>query len=153
MKASDARTIFEQRGTEADARLDSVSVAKGFDLLFAFYLEERADDCPLDADGDMLLYEWGTYDWGQGEFFDLSLTRQLMLEGISEDENIWQLALRFKFMPDDTLRQLGSGNRWCHSPHKADVDELERFVRDSLPFRTVANRTAASVQLTYECAG
>ena len=121
--------------------------------MFASYRDERADDCPLDADGDMLCYQWGSYDWGEGEFFDLSLTRQFILEGTSEDENIWQLSLRFKFKPDDALRQLGSGNRWCDSPHQANVDELERFVRDSLPFRAVTNRTAASVQLTYESAG
>jgi hypothetical protein len=153
MNASDAQTIFEQRLTEANTRVENVSVADGFDLMFAFYREERADDCPQDADGDMLLYEWGTYDWGQGEFFEIGLTRQFILDGTSDDENIWQLSLRFKFKPDDALRQVGSGERWCDSPQKDHVDELELFVSNSSPFRTVANRRAASVELTYQCAG
>jgi hypothetical protein len=33
----------------------------------------------------MLLFQWGTYDWGTGEHFGFNLTRQLIGEGRVDD--------------------------------------------------------------------
>jgi hypothetical protein len=105
-----------------------------------------------------LRYEWGLASWGgDGEFFHLTLTRQLVLNGVDEDENIWQdiwqLSLDFQFEPDGGLRQLGSGVKECPSASRGAVDYFERFVRDSVPFRTVTNRIPTRVQSTHECVG
>ena len=27
----------------------------------------------------MLLYQWGTYDWGEGKYFQIDITRQFIL--------------------------------------------------------------------------
>jgi hypothetical protein len=34
--------------------------------MIEFYVDVRADDVRLDDDGDMFLFQWGTWDWGDG---------------------------------------------------------------------------------------
>src|SRR5579871_4801619 len=85
---------------------------QGVSAMLAYYKEHRAEGCSFDRDADMLLYQWGTYDWGRGEFFELDITRQLILDD-GEDVDIWQLRLTFKFKPTGVLRDFDSGNRWC----------------------------------------
>ena len=45
----------------------------GCDALFDFYRDNRADGAVFEQhdDADMLLFQWGTYDWGEGEHFSL----------------------------------------------------------------------------------
>ena len=85
-KALDAcRAFFIQQGVNIDVlRFDSTIAA-----FFDFYRDERAEGCAVDEDGDMLLFEWGAVDWGEGEHFELSLARQLIFG--PGDGKIWQL--------------------------------------------------------------
>ena len=81
--------------------------------MLAFYKEVRARGCPVEKDGDMLLFQYGTYDWkmGEGDFFEFDITRQL-IRGTADDDNMFQLRLVFKFKPTRSLRKL-QGGRWC----------------------------------------
>src|SRR5262245_54775822 len=83
--------------------LSSLSPAEGIMLMLGFYQDERADGCEIDEDGDMLLYQWGCYDWGQGESFEFNITRQF-IAATAEDEDIRQLSLKFKFKTSEPLR-------------------------------------------------
>ena len=121
-----------------------------------FYRDVRASGCVLEKDGDMLLFQWGTYDTFPraggiiAEAFDFSLTRQLIAEG-AEDDDIWQLALNFEFAPTGQLRALGSGNKWCHS-----LQELQQFRDDvlgSVAFKACGPLKIQRITLAYECAG
>jgi len=99
----------------------------------------------------MLLYQWGTYDWGNGKRFNLVLTRQFILEGAEDDEGIFQLHLTFLYAPTQALESLNEGNRWCRSP--AQLDEFQNFVRASLAYRTALLYSPAKVELLYEGVG
>jgi hypothetical protein len=121
-------------------------VRDGIEAMLEFYRTERADDCSLDDDGDMLLFQWGTYDWGQGPEFELDITRQL-IRGDGEDDDIWQLSLTF-FFPRNAI---ASGDRWCHSPDK--TDDFASFVRSHDAYATVAQAAPVRVELDFECAG
>jgi hypothetical protein len=131
----------------------SLNVERGVQAMLVFYRDQRVDGCRLESDADMLLYQWGVYDWGrgQGESFELDITRQLCLNGSSDDEDIWQLSLTFKFSPTDPLRGLRKGDRWCSSP--SELAEFERFIRATEAFQALATATPAMVDLRYECAG
>ena len=59
---------------------------------------------------------------GTGEHFSLNLTRQLVVCEGAEDEDIWQLRLTFEFEPDNELRALSRGYKWCGS-----LSELPEF--------------------------
>jgi hypothetical protein len=81
--------------------------------------------CDADLDGDMLLFQWGTYDWGEGRYFHLNLTRQFILDGTGDDESIFQLGFTFLYTPSSALEALRDGTRWCGAP--AELPEFQRL--------------------------
>ena len=115
-----------------------------------FYRDVRASDCAIDSDGDMLLFQWGTYDWGEGRNFELDITRQF-IGAAAEDEDVWQLHLTFRFASSEDLTALGSGNRWCNHPR--DLTAFESHVVVSPAFDAVSHRTDGRMARTFECAG
>ena len=151
MAPGDAQAVFESRLRARGLEPGRVGVDAGFSAAFAFYREVRAAGCERESDGDMLLFQWGTYDWGEGRYFNLGLTRQFMLEGGEDDEGIFQLAFTFLYAPSPALEALQDGNRWCHSPE--ELPAFERTVTSSDPYRVARDLAPAGVQLTYEAVG
>ena len=145
-----AKATFEGHLRGLDLTIASVRPAEGLDAMFGFYRDVRADGCRLESDGDMLLFQWGTYDWGNGEHFELDITRQLV-SGSGEDEDVWQLHLTFRFAPEATLRAQGAGNRWCHSP--SELEDFAALVRASPAYGAVMRRSDGVADLAYESAG
>ena len=150
MNAHDAvhefRSVLDMQGAE----LSSITPEQGLRAMLAFYRDTRAGDCDIASDGDMLLYQWGTYDWGKGPRFELDFTRQFIV-GQGEDEDIWQLSLTFAFPPSESLHALGRGDRWCSSPDR--LEEYALFISESGVFKALAGRSDAVVELDYESAG
>jgi hypothetical protein len=151
MAPSDAKAEFTNRLRARGLELSRVSVDAGFSEALAFYRDVRAAGCEKDIGGDMLLFQWGTYDWGKGRYFNLDLTRQFVLEGTEDDEGIFQLAFTFLYTPSPALESLQDGNRWCRSP--ADLAEFQRYVTSSEAYRVALGQIPAKVQLTYGTAG
>ena len=146
MKSRDALKRFRSFLAARGADVAKLSVREGIEAMLEFYRTERADDCSLDDDGDMLLFQWGTYDWGQGHEFELDITRQFV-RGDGEDEDIWQLSLTFFSSPN----AIASGDRWCHLPD--DVDDFAKFVRSHAAYASAAQATPIRVELDFEPAG
>ena len=121
----------------------------GLARMCAFYREIRADDADLEADGDMLLFQWGTYDWGHGALFEVGIVRQLIQRG-AEDDDIWQLDLTYLFNPSDALIALGEGNRWCACP--ADLPAFELFLMAHPAVEAVGSRDDGQAELLCDCA-
>ena len=130
--------------------LAGLTPAQGIEAMLAFYAAIRVSDCDLDCDGDMLLFQWGTCDWGAGLRFQVDITRQF-IAGCGEDDNIWQLQLTFAFPPADLLRAVGKGDRWCRSP--AEVGDFAAFIQGHSALAAVGARSDGRVTLHYECAG
>jgi hypothetical protein len=151
MQPENAATEFVEFMVHRGLDRAGLTAEQGVPAMLAFYSDERVEGCRFESDADMLLYEWGTYDWGQGESFELSITRQLIHDGTSEDEDIWQLRLIFKFSPTYPLRALGRGDRWCHD--LGELEDFDRFIRASEAFQVLAAATPAALDLRYECAG
>lgn len=128
-------------------KISSLAVGDGIALMLAFYEDDRADGCVLDADGDMLLYQWGCYDWGNGEFFELNITRQF-IDGAAEDEDIRQLSLTFRFPPSADFRKAGEGNSWCRTPD--DVRRFRSKIESSRAFKAAVREDAAQVTLELQ---
>ena len=118
--------------------------------MMSFYREIRATDCDVAEDGDMLLYQWGTYDWGEGRWFELNITRQFIPSG-GDDEDIFQLSVTARYPPSTELDAFKSGNRWASSPD--DLAEFESFIRSSEPMKALKDKPAARVVISYEPAG
>ena len=125
----------------------------GCEAFFDFYRDRRPSGRLFEQqdDADMLLFQWGSFDWGTGEHFAFNLTRQIIVCENAEDEDIWQLRLTFEFDAEDELRLLGNGNKWCHS--LLELPEFREHVRRSNAFTACAERQVRRTVLDYGIAG
>lgn len=123
-----------------------------FDVFFEFYAQVRAEGCDVGNDGDMLLFQWGTYDWGDGERFEFGLTRQFMwTAGDDEDEQeLWQLSVTFRMPPTDRTVRLGAGDRWCGSP--SGLQAFREWVRSTAVFSELAGSYDGTAEVRFESA-
>ena len=137
---------FQSQIQAAGKSLPTLLPEEGFHLLLSFYQTQRAEGCDLQSDGDMLLYQWGTYSFsGTPETFQLNLTRQFMLQ--DEGEPL-QLSLTFHFPPTPVFKALGSGNQWCSTPD--NLPEFRNFIQGSPAYQAVAKSPAQTVELDFQ---
>jgi hypothetical protein len=134
---------FARRGEVESALLPSTAVAS----MIAFYRDVRAEECDLEADGDMLLFQWGTYDWGQGPRFEFDITRQFIV-GDGGDDDIRQLHMTFRFESDEFLRSLVAGDRWCRTPQ--GLADFTSFIEGHPAYHAVGSRTEGEKSFLYE---
>lgn len=150
MLSHESKAEFERHLAHRGLTLSSMTPVGALHAMVNFYRDVRADDCDAAADGDMLLFEWGTYDRGADPRFELDIARQFTLRG-AEDEDVWQLRLAMRFAALDEFRRLGNGTRWCGS--REDIDEFLSFVAGSAAFRSLATSSGGRTVLRYDCAG
>jgi hypothetical protein len=147
MNAENAAAEFRNHLAARGAAESTLTPRSAADAVFSFYRDVRADDCDLDRDGDLLLFQWGTYDWGQGERFEWDITRQFIV-GAGEDDDMSQLHVTFRFAADPTLRSLGSGDRWCSSP--VELADFIEFVNDCPASLAVYARTDGEKEIRLD---
>ncbi len=110
MHPRDSIHAFEEFAAARGTVLSASTVEAGLSLMFSFYEAVKPDGCDPD-DGDMLLFEWGTYDWGQGENFQVGITRQFVETDQEDDDAISQLSVTYRFEPTAERRGLGEPPR------------------------------------------
>lgn len=137
-----SKEILLRRLETGGGRLKDILPAAGIGGMLEFYADERADGCEIDADGDMLLYQWGTFDFGNGASFQLNITRQFIQSG---DDEPLQLSLTFYYEPSAAVNAIPPANRWCHEP--AGIRAFREFIEASPAFRAVAPVAAQRVTL------
>lgn len=151
MRINDTKSTFERFLRGRNVSLDGLLPADAVDAMMEFYRLHRSTET-VGGDGDALLFQWGTYDWGEGENFEFDLTRQLISHvishGGSEDSDIWQLHLTLRYAPSRKLKALPESNRWCWSVD--ELSEFESFVRQSAVFKALSPHAPASVHLAFE---
>jgi hypothetical protein len=151
MRTADAERVFRERLRKRGLTPESTTPRSGLDALLSFYREVRASDVELAQDGDMLIYQWGVYDWGDGERFELGLTRQLIC-GSGGDDDIWQLSLAYRYPQSNELSELGSGaSDWFSDPD--DLGELIAFIEESAPYQRLADEPALEVHTEHAPVG
>jgi hypothetical protein len=128
-----ARQEFEKFLSSKGLHQRDLTLADGCEAVFDFYrdLRPRGRVFEQEKGSNMLLFQWGTYDWGTGEHFSFNLTRQLIGDG-PVDDAMRQLGLTFEFQPDNELRALGRGDKWCDS--LSALPEFREYVYRSAAF-------------------
>jgi len=124
--------------------IDRLTTRQGINALLAFYADQPADGVNMDEDGDMLLFQWGVYNFSGPPTFQINLTRQFILP--DEDEP-YQLSLTFHHAPSDQMKALKEGNRWCHST--ADLPEFTTFIDRSAAVAAAIDSKPSKVDLTF----
>lgn len=147
MNLRSVRKRFLDRLHEAGTELAALTPAVGIEAMLRFYQEERVAHCPPDEDGDLLLFQWGVYDWGDGDHFELNISRQLMTAAGDGNEAVRQLSLTFRYPAEPPLRKLGDGSQWCDDPDA--VETFGAILRKSKPFQAVQELPAV-VELTFD---
>ncbi|HEV3077698.1 MAG TPA: hypothetical protein VHB47_24980 [Thermoanaerobaculia bacterium] len=107
----------------------SASLAAFIEGALDFYASVPASGLAADSQADMLLFQFGIFDWGSGEHFEIDLTRQFIVAGKVDDEAISQLRCTVYFDPTSTLKAVGSDHRWCEG--YADLPEFKASVLSS----------------------
>ncbi|MBL9154707.1 MAG: hypothetical protein JNK37_19665 [Verrucomicrobiales bacterium] len=148
MTSNDARYRFEKLLSQrANNSHPEVIVS----CMLEFYQQERVSDCKIEGDGDMLLYQWGAYDWGQGRWFDLNVTRQFTLADDWDDDGIFHLSVSAKFTPNADLDALGSGNCWSGSP--SNLSKFSALVMKTDAMQALVGRPCDRLDVEYSQVG
>lgn len=108
-----------RRVKETDITLESL-----MDLVLVYFQEVPFETADAENDGDMLLFEYGIFDWGQDKFFQIGLTRQLieMRDDEEEDEDhMYQLRITLFYRPTG-FEPVGDFNKWS-----SDCSNLKDF--------------------------
>ena len=146
MRSSDSKSRLEQLVADSGSTVAALSAADAVRFMLTFYRDVRADDSPLEGDGDMILFQWGAYNRGEGESYTYDISRQFIVSGSDDDDGMSQLSLTVHFPVTDALRAL-KGNKWCCSP--AQVDEFEHFIRTHAATRAVSSLIPLQVTLEW----
>jgi len=144
MTPENAKAELEKRIEQAGTPMSDLTLAEGIRLMLAFYRDVRADNCKLDEDGDMLLFQWGG---GQGSF-ECDITRQFIVTHSEDDEPAMsQLSFTFHFASSPQFGAIKSGNHWCYAPD--GLADFDTFINTSEVLRAAHAQRAANVTLDY----
>ena len=133
---------------ESSELMQKPEVTDLFGLIFNLYENKRIYNTSLPSDGDMLLFQWGTYDWGNGKYFNLDLTRQVMDDFEDPDEqsdSMQQLSVALFFELNAENEVFKSGNMWCSSPN--ELDKLKHFIEDNDAYNWALERKPKSMEV------
>ena len=127
--------------------LENDSHAQVFDTLLRFYAQVRVNGCDPADDEDMLLLDWGSYDWGEGRAYEVDLSRQVVLPGRT-DEAVVELHVVYRFPNTGELAKIPVGNDWWGSP--GTVDEFAEVLTANVALAAAAGAEPLSVEIYQE---
>jgi hypothetical protein len=154
MTPEDSEKELERRIKQSGTATSELRPAQAIRLMLDFYKDIRAEKCELDEGGDMLLFQWGTYDFGEGSFFLCDITRQFIVshtEDEDDDASISQLSLTFSLTLSPHLDAITNGKRWCNKPD--ELESFEAFILSSDVYRVVQDLRPKEATLSYGIAG
>ena len=146
MSPTQSVAAFEEMVEAAGLSLLELLPRFGVEQMLLFFATAQAEGCTAPSQ-DMLLFEWGTYNWGEGASFELCISRQFVETGAEGEPVISQLRLVFKYTPSSQLTAFGEGNHWCNS--RAEISEFAQYIHASSSFQAVADLEAPSVRLSH----
>jgi len=147
MKPKNAKKEFGNLIKQSGVPMGNLTPAQGVRLMLDFYRDVPVEGCDPEG-GDMLLFQWGVFDFGDGEFFQIDITRQFTLEDAGGDEDMSQLSFTFYFDPTEELAKIEDGDRWCESP--AELREQEAFISGFGALHSVFTAKPKRVTLEYD---
>lgn len=140
MKANESPDALRAFAAAKGIELNASTPREGIDSMLEFHKAVPCENCAEDT----LLYQWGSYDWGAGKYFELNITRQFIEAGLEGDDAISQLSLTYKYKPSIESERLDSGNGWSDGP-----EEFRQSILASPAFLMVADIKADQVELVH----
>jgi len=148
MKLEAAKEELEKFIIQSGKTTVSLTPADAVGVMLDFYRKVRIDDVALEgSDGDMLLYQWGTYDWGHGDYFQFNITRQFIVADLDGDDGFRQLSFTCYFKPEPALDALTENNQWCRAVN--NLVGFETFIRESSAYQAVGTLKPHKITIEY----
>ena len=133
MTQTEISKAFSVHAKGKGINLDELSLAHFPRLLIDYYVELDFPELDRADDGDMLLFQYGTYDRGDGLFFEIDFTRQFyQFFADDEDHEIIQQSFTFYFDPD-RFRHIASFDIWSNAV--ATLDDFRATILNSQGYR------------------
>jgi hypothetical protein len=101
--------------------------------------------CERSRDADMLLFECGVYDWGEGKRFQLDFVRQFIVGDPEDEFQVEQLRLTL-FYPPEVAGDAAPYDVWSHVGLETYADR----VRKSPGFRAASAASPGRMQIEHE---
>lgn len=158
MRPGESVETFKKFAAANGVDLSNCTPRQGVGQMLAFFRDIKPVGCE-EADGDMLLFQYGTYDWGRGRWFQLGVTRQFVdLEHVDEDDSgedfdddpqgvMSQMHLTFRFKPSSELDALGEANRWHDAPMPEGA--FESYIFGTAAMILLSDRRADQIELDH----
>lgn len=134
--------LKDQGVKEKDITLESL-----MDLVLAYFQEVQFESADIENDGDMLLFEYGTYDWGQGKFFQIGLTRQLIEmhdDDEEQEDHMYQLQVTLFYNPSE-FDSLPAFNKW--SNEFSDLNDFKNMIVNSAGYQAALSKTPNRLEI------
>ena len=145
MDASESVAVFHHR---IDSNLGDEPIEFLFEAVMTFFADCPADGL-VDEDGDALLFQYGTDDWGSGPHFQVDLTRQFIeIKRDDDDHVVSHFHLTCFYKPTDVLTSIGSDDRWCWN--KADLPAFTELVMGHPVLATVGPLPRMKTEIWWE---
>lgn len=117
------------------------------DAFVEHFRQARYAGCDPADDADMLLFQYGVYDWGKGAHFEVDFVRQFIVGIETDDHQMEQLHLTFFFEPE-LGKSLERFSLW--SIDCSDLDDFADRVRESPGFQLAESQPPAKWELRHE---
>jgi hypothetical protein len=126
--------------------VDGLSLSDFPHLLIDYHKDVEFTEVSRADDGDMLLFQYGTYDWGEGLFFEIDFTRQFyQFFTDTDDHEIIQQSFTFYLDPKD-LDHVTSFNLWSNALES--IEEFETMILKSEGYIEAVRRTPEKFEIS-----
>jgi hypothetical protein len=116
-----------------------------FEAFLRYYATVSYVGCDRSRDADMLLFEYGVYDWGEGKRFQLDFVRQFIVGDLEDESQLEQLRLTL-FYPPEVAGDAAPYDVWSHVGLETYADR----VRKSPGFRAASAASPGRMQIEHE---
>lgn len=139
---------FASFAEKKDIDSDDLSLSDFPRLIIDYYTDIEFPELDRAEDADMLLFQYGTYDWGDGPFFEVDFTRQFyQFFPDAEDHEILQQSFTFYFDPEP-FRHIDSFNLWSNAV--ASLSEFEGAIVNSQGYREAVAQRPQRFEISVE---
>ena len=130
--------------------LDTLPPKGGIDHMLNYYDQKKYPDAEKGVDGDMLLFQYGVYDWGDGNYFEYDITRQVIFNSPTrtDDDAIFQISLTYRFSPEK-YSKLKSSNKWSMDFNNSTTD-FKKYINNSTATEMVKTDQPIEVIVSVE---
>jgi hypothetical protein len=129
LNVKDSKKTLEQI-IKSNITDDNINPETALNSMLDFYKNYKTDKSSENADDDMLLFQYGTYDWdGSGKKFEFNLTRQITDPA---DEEYYQVKLTLYYKLAD-IGEIESFNLW--SIDKPTLEDWKKVIMATEGFK------------------